>query len=199
MSRNALALILFVCAAAQAAPTAADEVVFDLDPAKTEITFTLGDVLHTVHGTFQLKSGGIRFDAATGRASGDAVVDVASGASGSTARDRKMQKEVLESARFPEAVFTADHVEGHLAQEGSAQMQVHGFLKIHGSAHEMTFATEVETRGDQLIATLHGVIPYAKWGMKNPSTLLLRVSDKVQLDIHTTGHLRSVASPAASR
>jgi polyisoprenoid-binding protein YceI len=199
MSRNALALLLAACAVAQAAPTIADEIAFDLDPAQTEVHFTLSDVLHTVHGTFQLKNGTIRFDPATGNASGEVVVDVASGASGSAARDRKMHKDVLESGRYPEAVFTPDRVEGHIVPEGTAELQVHGVFKIHGTAHEITFQTQVQTKGDQLTVTLHGVIPYTQWGMKNPSTLFLRVSDKVQLDIHATGHERSVASRAAAR
>jgi len=199
MPRNALALLLAGCAVIQAASTAADEIAFDLDPAQTEIQFTLSDVLHTVHGTFHLKSGTIRFDPATGTASGDVVVDVASGASGSASRDRKMHKDVLESVRYPEAVFTPDRVEGHIAPEGPAELQVHGLFKIHGTAHEVTFQAQVQTKGDQLTATLHGVIPYTQWGIKNPSTLFLRVSDKVQLDIHTIGHERSVASSSATR
>jgi hypothetical protein len=27
-------------------------------------------------------------------------------------------------------------------------------------------------------------VPYVKWGMKNPSTFILRVNDKVQISIH---------------
>jgi polyisoprenoid-binding protein YceI len=194
MPRNALALLLAACAVIQAAPAAADEIAFDLDPAQTEIQFTLSDVLHTVHGTFRLKSGTIRFDPATGNASGDIVVDVASGVSGSASRDRKMHKDVLESVRYPEAVFTPDRVEGHIVPEGPAELQMHGLFKIHGTAHEVTFQAHVQAKGDQLTATLHGVIPYTQWGIKNPSTLFLRVSDKVQLDIHTTVHERTVAA-----
>jgi polyisoprenoid-binding protein YceI len=181
-------LILAGWAVTQAASAATDEIVFNLDPAQTEIYFTLSDVLHTVHGTFHLKSGTIRFDPTTGGASGAVVVDVASGASGSAARDRKMHKDVLESVRYPEAVFTPHHVEGHMAPEGSTELQVHGLLKIHGTAHEMAFQVHVQTKGDQLTAIFHSEIPYVNWGMKNPSTLFLRVSDKVLLDIHAGGH-----------
>jgi hypothetical protein len=28
-------------------------------------------------------------------------------------------------------------------------------------------------------------VPYVQWGMKNPSTLFLRVSNKVEISIHT--------------
>jgi polyisoprenoid-binding protein YceI len=197
--RNALALIWFTCAAAQAAPAAGEDMVFDLDPPQTDINFTLSDVLHTVHGAFHLKSGTIRFDPATGKALGDVIVDVTSGASGSRARDRKMHKDVLESVRYPEAVFTADRVEGQLASEGASELRVHGRFKIHGTAHEITFQTQVQTKGEQFTATMHADVPYVLWGMKNPSTLFLRVSDKVQLDIHAAGHVRSQVSPVAVR
>lgn len=184
-----LAVTLFACGAAQAVPSATDEIVYELNPAQTEINFTLPDVLHTVHGTFQLKSGTVRFDPATGAASGAVIVDVTSGASGSAARDRKMHKEILESGRYPEAVFTPERVEGRFSPEGVAELQVHGLFKIHGGEHEIIFQTRVETKGDQLVVNMHGVLPYVQWGMKNPSTFILRVSDKVQLDIHATGHI----------
>jgi hypothetical protein len=32
------------------------------------------------------------------------------------------------------------------------------------------------------------------WGLKNPSTLFLRVSDKVNIDITATGHLAASAA-----
>lgn len=189
MVRNALALLLFACAATQGVSRATDEIVLELNPAQTEINFTLPDVLHTVHGTFQLKSGTVRFDPATGAASGAVIVDVTSGASGSPARDRKMHKEILESRLYPEAVFTPKRVEGRFSSEGVAELQVHGLFKIHGGEHEMIFQTRVETKGDELVANLHAVLPYVQWGMKNPSTFILRVSDKVQLDIRATGHI----------
>ncbi len=106
-----LALILL----ASALPLPAQEAVLELDPARTEIHFTLNDPLHTVHGTFKLKRGTIRFDPATGQASGEVIVDVASGYSASRARDRRMHKEVLQSDKYPEASFSPDKIEGHLS------------------------------------------------------------------------------------
>ena len=72
--------------------------MLQLDPATTQVNFTLGDVLHTVHGTFKLKRGTVKFDPASGHASGLVVVDSTSGDSGSRARDHKMHTEILESA-----------------------------------------------------------------------------------------------------
>ena len=158
----------------------------DLDPAKTEIQFTLHDVLHTVHGMFKLKKGAISFDPDSGRASGELVVDVTTGVSGSDARDSRMHKEILESQRYPEATFIPDHVDGKLARQGQSQMDVHGIFKLHGVDRELTLHFEVKQADDRYTASTHFVIPYVQWGMKNPSNFLLKVDKTVDMDIKTT-------------
>jgi polyisoprenoid-binding protein YceI len=171
-------------------PLAAAESTVELDPTRTVITFTLGDVLHTVHGTFKLKRGSITFDSATGKASGEIVVDVTSGDSGGGTRDKRMHKEILESARYPEAVFTADRVSGELAPHGTSELDVHGAFQIHGASHEMTFHFRADVKGSEVASTTGFTIPYVQWGMKNPSNFLLRVSDKVEMNIQAVGRLR---------
>jgi polyisoprenoid-binding protein YceI len=165
---------------------AATSMSLDLDPAKTEVQFTLHDVLHTVHGTFKLKKGSIQFDPVSGAASGEILVDVASGASGSDARDSRMHKQILESKRFPEATFKPDHVDGKLSAEGQSQMDVHGLLKIHGADHDLTLHFQVARSGDQYIVSTHFTIPYVEWGMKDPSNFLLKVDKTVDIDIKAT-------------
>ena len=164
--------------------------ILDLDATRTKVDFTLGDLLHTVHGSFKLKGGSIQFDPATGQASGRLVVDAASGSSGSGTRDRRMHKNFLESDKFPEITFTPDRFDGHLSPEGESEIDLHGMFAIHGAEHEMTLKTTVQLRGDQLSATTHFVIPYVQWGMKNPSTLFLRVNDKVMIDLEAVGKLK---------
>jgi len=66
------------------------------------------------------------------------VVDVASGVSGNGGRDKRMHKEVLERARYPDAIFTPDRVSGKLAPGGESQLDLHGSFQIHGASHEMT-------------------------------------------------------------
>jgi polyisoprenoid-binding protein YceI len=178
-------------------PLAAAETTVELDPARTTISFTLPDVLHTVHGTFKLKRGSLKFDSATGQASGEIVIDVASGDSGSGARDKRMHKEILESARYPEAVFTPDRVSGELALSGESQLDVHGAFQIHGASHEITlhFRAQMESnasggaKSSEVVASTAFVIPYVQWGMKNPSNFLLKVSDKVQMNVQAAGRM----------
>ncbi len=180
----ALALTLLIASTQTAT---AQQLTLQLDPAHTSVKFTLADVLHTVHGTFQLKSGTLDFNLPTGKISGDIVVDAKSGDSGSGMRDRKMHKEVLESATYPEISFRPDRVDGTVASQGKSSVNVHGVFRIHGVDREITVPAEVEMSPDHWTATVHFTVPYAKWGMKNPSTLFLRVSDSVEIDLTTTG------------
>src|ERR1035438_10768612 len=90
-------LFLTACALALISPLAAQDLSLEMDPAQSKVEFTLGDVLHTVRGSFQFKRGAIRFDLGSGKASGELLVDARSGASGNDTRDRKMHKEILES------------------------------------------------------------------------------------------------------
>jgi polyisoprenoid-binding protein YceI len=165
---------------------AAQDTEFRLDPAQSSVKFTLGDVLHTVHGTFKVKQGALEM-APTGKMTGQIVVDATSGDSGSGMRDRKMHKEVLESARYPEILFRPEQVEGNVPSQGEASVMVRGMFSIHGADREITVPAQVETSGDHWTANVHFTIPYEKWGMKNPSTLFLRVSDSVDIDLLVAG------------
>ncbi|HKH98783.1 MAG TPA: YceI family protein [Candidatus Sulfotelmatobacter sp.] len=190
-------LVIFAVLAVAAISAAAQQADLALDPAHTSVKFTLGDVLHTVHGTFQLKQGALQLDPATGRVSGEIVVDARSGESGSGMRDRKMHKEVLESANYPDISFRPDRVEGVVTIPGKGPVKVHGMFRIHGVDREITVPAEVEMSADHWSATVHFTIPYAKWGMKNPSTLFLRVNDSVEIDLIAAGNV--VQHSAATR
>lgn len=176
---------------------AAQSRTFELDPAQTTVAFTLGDVLHTVHGTFHLKQGKIQFDDATGEASGELVVDALSGESGNASRDKKMHKENLESSKYSEITFTPQHIKGAVATNGKSQVDVDGLLMLHGESRPFTLTLQVELQGGAGSADTAFVVPYEKWGVKNPSTFLLRVSDKVQISVHSVGRL-APASPTPS-
>lgn len=167
------------------------ENAFQLDPSKSQINFTLHDPLHTVHGNFKLKRGDFHFDPATGKAGGEIVIDLTSGESGNGMRDARMQKVVLESQKYPEAVFVPDSVKGQLETEGESTLDLHGAFKIHGAEHEMTLTLLIDALGGgHYTATSHFDIPYVQWGMKDPSNFLLKVEKKVQMEVKAAATAR---------
>ena len=176
---------------------AAQQTQVTLDPAQTKVEWTLGDVLHTVQGTFKLKSGSIQFDPKTGDASGQLVVDAKSGESGNHSRDGKMQKEVLESERYPEIVFLPKHATGSVPTQGSSTLQIQGVFRIHGGDHDLTLSFQVQADGTRATATTKFDVPYQAWGMKNPSTLFLKVENKVEISISAAGTVTTAATASA--
>jgi polyisoprenoid-binding protein YceI len=177
------ALVLTASASAQ------QQEIISFDPNKTKVEFTLGDVLHTVHGTFPLKSGIIRFDPATGAASGALVVDATNGDSGNKSRDRKMERDILESERYPEIVFVPKKVSGSIATQGRSQVEVQGVFRMHGLEHPLILTVPISIDGDHFTANTQFIVPYQSWGLRNPSTFILRVSDKVQINIDANGRI----------
>lgn len=164
-----------------AGPLCAAAATLTFDPARTKVSYKVESSLHTVHGTFKLKSGEMKYDQASGAASGAIVVDAASGGSG--ARDKRMAKVVLEADKYPEIVFRPEHV------EGTAQAKVKGKFIIHGSEHEITIPAEVKMGPAEAAVTLKFAVPYVDWGMKNPGNFLLKVKDTVEIEIETVAKI----------
>lgn len=154
--------------------------------------------MHTVHGTFKLKRGEIHVDPVTGKASGAIVVDATSGDSGDSSRDHKMHTEIIESSKYPEIVFSPTQLDaqpGHalkesLEQKGTTHVRADGIFRLHGQDHDVTLDLDVQNDGNGRIEISSTFpIPYIKWGLKNPNTFILRVSDTVQLEIHASGQI----------
>jgi polyisoprenoid-binding protein YceI len=169
--------------------TANAQAVFDIDASKSQAAFTLRDPLHTVHGIFRVKRGSIQFDLSTGVASGEIVVDATSGDSGSGARDKRMHQNVIESQKFPEIVFVPARIRGTVVRSGESKVEMEGTFTIHGSSHALTASAIVAALGDGLQTKVHFVVPYVSWGMKNPSTLFLRVGETVDIDLDVSGRI----------
>jgi hypothetical protein len=161
-----------------------------LDAARTTIHWTLKDVLHTVHGTFKLQSGFVRFDTTTGRAEGIVEVDAKSGESGSPARDEHMHKYILESSKYPIIRFRAQRATGTFNFSSPQVITLDGIIQIHGRDHPLQIQLNVHPDGASYEATTHFTVPYVAWGLKDPSTFLLHVSDKVDVDVETTAPAR---------
>ncbi len=190
--RRIFAIVIVVALFLAAIPACAAQMRLVFDPAATAVKFSLSDFHGGVHGTFKLKRGTILFDPENGVASGELRVDATSGDSGSNGRDSRMHKAILESARYPEFVFTPDRVDGKVTLDGDSEVKVHGMFRIHGADHEVTLPAKTHIAGDKITADIQFPVPYVQWGMKNPSILIMRVSDTVQIEIHAVGLLSAV-------
>ena len=174
----------------------AQEITVDLDPAATIVDFTLAATMHTVHGTFKLKTGQIRINASTGKASGAIVLDATSAGTDNSSRDKKMHGEILESAKFPEITFTPSSVKGNLtalaSPQRAAQFDVSGAFRLHGQDHDATLTISVQPGpAGHIDATAQFSVPYIQWGLKSPNTFLLHVADSVDVSVHASGRISS--------
>jgi len=190
MARWLLVVPLISVLGVSAETLRAQEMTLELDPANSRIEFTVAATLHTVHGTFALKHGTVHFNPSNGAASGLVVVDATSGDSGNSGRDHKMHAEILESQRYPEITFTPTKMSGRFELQGDSDVRVEGILRLHGGDHVITLTLPVQTKENRLSARTHIVIPYVEWGLKNPSTFLLHVSDKVEVDVTAAGKVQ---------
>jgi polyisoprenoid-binding protein YceI len=190
------ALVVLSALPQHAAPQPpASEIVLRPDPALSKVHWTLDTTLHTVHGTFALKKGTLHLDPASGKASGEVVVDATSGNSGNDGRDKKMHKEVLESERYAEVIFRPDRVEGKIAPQGAFTVQVHGLFVLHGSEHELTVPVQAELAGDHWSGSAKFSVPFVDWGLKNPSNFFNKVNHAVEIELELKGSLQNAAQP----
>lgn len=179
--------------AGRSAASPSDELLLKLDPEKSEFHWTLDTTLHTVHGTFKFKRGELQLNPQSGSAKGEILVPATSAESGNDGRDKKMHKDVLESAQFQEILFVVDHVEGKVAPSGPSNVMLHGVMKLHGVDHEFGAPIQAEITGDHWKATSKFTIPFLKWGLKNPSNWLLKVKPDVNVELTLTGTVKSVS------
>ncbi len=192
MRRRGRAFLLPLLLAGAARPArAADRARFVLDPARTTITFQLPAFLHTVHGKMPLKAGTLELDPVSGDASGEVVVDVSAAETGNASRDRRMHREVLESARYPDASLLFDRVVGAIRFNGDSTVEVSGRLRLHGAEHPITLRTEIHVADGEATVQCRFEIPYVAWGLKDPSTALLHVADRVTVAIRAAGRVQT--------
>jgi polyisoprenoid-binding protein YceI len=174
---------------AQTTPSSTSELVLTLDPARSTLHWQVDSTLHMVHGTFALKSGTVRLNAETGDASGEITVSGPSGESGNSSRDKRMHKEILETAKYPDAVFHPHHFEGKVKGTGTSDGKLSGVLSIHGADHDVTALVHADLKGGQWTGTSTFDVPYVKWGIKDPSNFVLKVKPVVTVELEMSGHV----------
>ena len=73
--------------------------------------------------------------------------------------------------------------------QGDSQVEVDGIFNLHGADHPLTLVAKITAKDGQMNTATHFTIPYIDWGLKNPSTLFLRVSEKVDIDVEAKGRI----------
>lgn len=170
-------------------------VTLNLDAARSTVHWTLGSSLHTVHGTFAMKRGRLRFDPQSGKASGEFVADATSGKSGNDGRDKKMHREILESARYSDVIFRPEHIEGKAVSQGVCDVGLHGKILLHGSEHELVVPVHGEITGDHWKGSAKFTVPYVQWGLKSPNTFFLKADPSVEIELELSGAVQSGQAP----
>jgi polyisoprenoid-binding protein YceI len=163
-------------------------------PDQSEVVFSLGDVLHSVHGTFHVESGSVQFELNSPQMTGSVVVAAGSGKSGNDTRDHRMSADVLNAPQFAEVTFNPKHLNGSISATGDSTVQVDGVFTLHGTPHDLTVPMQIHIEGESCTAKTHFTIPYVKWGLKDPSTFLLHVSKEVNMDITFVGQLSAMTA-----
>ncbi len=162
---------------------------FSVDTQSSEVAFSLGDVLHSVHGTFHVQRGTIAFDHSASTISGSVLVAAGSGKSGNDTRDHKMSTDILDAPHFAETSFAPHSYQGTIVPSGDSTIQVAGVFTLHGTPHDLTVPMQIHIDGTKCTAKGHFVVPYVQWGLKDPSTFILRVGKEVSIDLVLVGQI----------
>lgn len=183
--------LIFLVAAFVAVSARAQQRVLVLDPQASKVSFTLKATGHEVEGGLALKSGRIAFDPATGAASGEIAIDLASAQTGNKSRDKTMHEEVLETGKHPLAVFRAEKLRGTVPASGTGEVTLDGTLSFHGSDHKVSLPAKIDVRNGRVKADTQIQIPYVEWGLHDPSVMMLRVAKVVSVQVRAEGTLEA--------
>lgn len=187
--RSRRALGALALALAIAVPARAEPYRLVLDPEATRVTFTLGATLHTVEGSFAMRSGEVRFDPDTGEAAGRIVVDAQSGDTGIARRDRVMHEEVLASAEHPVLLLVAERIVVNRRGPDALAGTLEGQFEARGSRHPITVRFDGSRDGTAARVEARFTVPWVAWGFPDPSNFLLSVEKSLDVVVEGRGVL----------
>lgn len=160
---------------------------YTVDPASSEVHFTLGAWDGAVRGTFQVTSGDFTVDSASGAMTGTVTVDAASGDSGNKKRDKKMTNDQMKAQTYASVTFAPAKFSGQLKDSGDSTGQVDGSFTIVGQAHPISVPMNVHIESGHFTAAGEFTVPFVSWGMKDPSFLTFKVEKQVKVQLKLAG------------
>jgi len=164
---------------------------FAVNPEASEVKMKLNTTHEVVNGTFHVQSGSINFDRTASHISGIVIVAAGSGKTGNDGRDKKMNKDILKVDQFATVSFAPKTYDGTIAPSGDSTIQVSGVFTLLGTDHDLTIPMQIQIDGSKATAKGQFVVPYVRWGLKNPSFLIWRAENDVAIDLTLVGNIAS--------
>jgi polyisoprenoid-binding protein YceI len=128
------------------------------------------------------------------------VLDMATLHSDSSMRDGYVRGNVLQTSKYPKAVFVPSAAQGlpsPLPTSGDVTFKLSGNLTVHGVTKQVTWDAQGKIAGNDLTGTATTAVVFEDFGMSPPRTMMvLSVEDNLVLTIKF--HLRAGAAPAAA-
>ncbi len=117
-------------------------------------------------------------------------VDLRTLRSDQSRRDNYIQRNTLETSRFPTAVFEPREASGlpwPLPERGEFTFQLTGDLTVHGVTRPVTWDVTARIEGGRLVGTAVTQITFQDFGMEQPRVaVVLSVEHTIQLELDFT-------------
>ena len=160
---------------------------YHVDPATSEVRFTLGASDHPVAGTFHVTGGEFTLDPQSGAMTGTVTVDAGSGESGNKSRDKTMTNKQMKAQAYPAVTFAPGKFSGPVKETGDFTGQVDGTFTLLGQPHPLTVPMTAHEEGDHFTAFGSFVVPFVEWGVKDPSFMFMKVDKQVKIELKLAG------------
>jgi polyisoprenoid-binding protein YceI len=182
---------VFALAAILGPAALAQHQTFTVNPDASEVKMKLNTTHEVVNGSFHVQSGSINFDRTASHISGIVIVAAGSGKTGNDSRDKKMNKDILKVDQFATVSFAPKSYSGMVAASGDSTIQVSGVFTLLGTDHDLTIPMQMHIDGSKATAKGQFVVPYVRWGLKNPSFLIWKAENDVAIDLTLIGNIGS--------
>src|ERR1700722_4039361 len=181
--------VVFALAVVLAQAAFAQHQTFAVNSDASEVKMKLNTTHEVVNGTFHVQSGPINFDRTASHISGIVIVAAGSGKTGNDGRDKKMNKDILKVDQFATVSFAPKSYSGTVAASGDSTIQVSGVFTLLGTDHDLTIPMQIHIDGSKATAKGQFVVPYVRWGLKNPSFMIWKAENDVTIDLNLVGQI----------